>query len=86
MIRLYPSKKFKSNYKKLSPELQQIAKQKIKLLAENPGYPSLKTGKLGGTEIFYSRVNDGIRMTWQYYKDGIILRNIGSHDKTLKNP
>jgi mRNA interferase RelE/StbE len=25
-------------------------------------------------------------MTWQYYKDGILLRNIGEHDKTLKNP
>ncbi len=27
-----------------------------------------------------------IRMTWQYYKDDILLRNIGEHDKTLKNP
>lgn len=28
----------------------------------------------------------GIRMTWQYTDDGILLRNIGKHDKTLNNP
>ena len=28
----------------------------------------------------------GIRMTWQYTDDGVLLRNIGEHDKTFKNP
>jgi len=25
-------------------------------------------------------------MTWSYYEDKILLRTIGEHDKTLKNP
>ena len=28
----------------------------------------------------------GIRMTWQFTEEGILLRNIGEHDKTLKKP
>lgn len=28
----------------------------------------------------------GIRMTWEFIDDGILLRNIGEHDKTLKKP
>jgi len=27
-----------------------------------------------------------IRITWEFYEDGILLRNIGRHDKTLNNP
>jgi hypothetical protein len=27
-----------------------------------------------------------IRMTWEYFEDGILLRNIGEHDRTLKRP
>jgi len=25
-------------------------------------------------------------MTWEYFEDGILLRNIGEHDKTLNKP
>ncbi|ERM92946.1 hypothetical protein O163_02630 [Caldanaerobacter subterraneus subsp. yonseiensis KB-1] len=43
--------------------------------------------KIQGTEnIFEASITMNIRMTWQYCKDGILLRNIGEHDKTLKNP
>lgn len=28
----------------------------------------------------------GIRMTWEYSEDGILLRNIDKHDKALNNP
>jgi hypothetical protein len=27
-----------------------------------------------------------IRMTWEYTEEGILLRNIGEHNQTLKNP
>jgi hypothetical protein len=33
-----------------------------------------------------STITLGIRMTWQYIENGILLRNIEKHDETLKNP
>lgn len=54
---------------------------------QNLKHPSLRTKKTkGSSDIYEASVTTGCRMTWQYYKDGILLRNIGEHDKTLKNP
>jgi len=50
-------------------------------------HPSLRTKRVQGTQnIFEASINAGIRMTWQYIENGILLRNIGKHDETLKNP
>lgn len=58
-----------------------------KLLLENPRHPLLRTKKIRGRDdIFEAWITTDIRMTWQYTEDGILLRNIGEHDKTLKNP
>ncbi|NLT21418.1 MAG: hypothetical protein GXX82_00060 [Syntrophorhabdus sp.] len=62
-------------------------REKLGLFAENPSHPSLRTKKIKGrNEIFESSVTMSVRMTWEYYKDGVLLRNIGEHDKTLKKP
>lgn len=46
-----------------------------------------RTNKIRGQDnIFEASITMDIRMTWQYTEDGILLRNIGKHDKTLKNP
>lgn len=56
-------------------------------MLDNPQHPSLRTKKIQGQkDIFESSITKGIRITWQYIDDGIYLRNIGEHDKTLKNP
>jgi hypothetical protein len=48
---------------------------------------SLRTKKIRGKEdIFKTSINTHIRMTWNYYEGKILLRTIGEHDKTLKNP
>lgn len=81
------SDRFKENYSKLNDEIKKKVKIKLKLMAENPMHPSLRTKRIQGTEnIFEASINLNIRMTWQYVKNGIILRNIGEHDETLKNP
>jgi hypothetical protein len=52
----------------------------------NPMHPSLCTKRVQGTQnILEASVNMNIRMTWQYVESGILLRNIGEHDETLKN-
>lgn len=72
---------------KLSPQVRKITKEKIVLLKNNPMHPSLRTKKIKGSkDIFECSVSMGIRITWQYQNHDILLRSIGEHDITLKNP
>lgn len=81
------SDRFKNNYAKLNDEIKKKVKAKLKLMSENPMHPSLRTKRIQGTEnIFEASVNMSNRMTWQYVEGGVLLRNIGEHDETLKNP
>ncbi len=87
MIVIY-SENFKRNVEKLPIQVKKQLKKKLELMIENPRHPSLRTKKIKGRNdnVFEASVNMDIRITWEYYKDGIILRNIGEHDETLNNP
>ncbi|KYC49176.1 hypothetical protein L9W92_18200 [Pelotomaculum terephthalicicum JT] len=86
-MNLYYSELFADKVKQLSLEVKEVLKKKLELLMENPRHPSLRTKKIRGQErIFEASITMEIRMTWEYTEDGILLRNIGEHDKTLKNP
>ncbi len=79
--------RFKKDYKKLSQQIQKIVKEKIVIMQSNPMHPSLRTKKIKGSkDIFECSVNMGIRITWQYENQDILLRNVGEHDITLKHP
>lgn len=79
---------FIENVSKLSYEVRKFLKEKLSLMYRNPRHPSLRVKKIQGQEdIFEASISMDIRMTWQYIKkDVILLRKIGRHDKTLKNP
>lgn len=79
---------FIENVSKLSYEVRKILKEKLSLIYRNPRHPSLRVKKIQGQEdIFEASITMDIRMIWQYIKkDVILLRKIGRHDKTLKNP
>lgn len=86
-MNLYYSELFADKVKQLSPEVRGTLKKKLELLMESPRHPSLRTKKIRGQDrIFEASVTMEIRMTWEYTEDGILLRNIGEHDKTLRNP
>jgi len=86
-MNIYYSELFAAKVRQLPLEARRVLKKKLELLMENPQHPSLRTKKIQGqTSIFEVSINMDIRMTWQYTEDGILLRNIGKHDKTLKNP
>ncbi len=86
-MNLYYSELFADKVKQLPPEVRGALKKKLELLMENPRHPSLRTKKIRGQDrIFEASVTMEIRMTWEYTEDGILLRNIGEHDKTLRNP
>lgn len=81
------SDRFIERYNRLEKVIQNKVKAKLKLMSENPMHPSLRTKRVQGTEnIFEASINMSIRMTWQYVESGILLRNVGEHDETLKNP
>ncbi len=85
-MEIFFSERFKKDYKLFSDDLKKIINSKLKILAENPFHPSLRTKKIKGKEdIFEVSISMSIRMTWSYHESGILLRAIGGHDKTLKN-
>ena len=86
-MKYYYSNLFKQKTKLLEENVKKALKNKLELMEKNPKHPSLRTKKIKGTkDIYEASITMNYRMTWQYYKDGILLRNIGEHDKTLKNP
>ena len=87
MIRIRYTEYFVEKVSELSPEIKKTLKKKLSLMMENPRHPSLRAKKVWGHEdIFEASITMGLRITWQYTEDGILLRNIGEHDKALKNP
>ena len=86
-MNIYFSDLFLDGVQRLSFDAKKALKKKLDLLADNPKHPTLRTKKIKGREdIFEASVNMDIRITWEFYEDGILLRNIGRHDKTLNNP
>lgn len=86
-MNIYFSDLFLDSVKHLPIDAKKALKKKLDLLADNPKHPSLRTKKIKGSgDIFEASINMDIRMTWEFYEDGILLRNIGKYDKTLGNP
>jgi mRNA-degrading endonuclease RelE of RelBE toxin-antitoxin system len=86
-LNIYFSDLFLDSVKHLPIDAKKALKKKLDLLADNPKHPSLRTKKIKGSgDIFEASINMDIRMTWEFYEDGILLRNIGKYDKTLGNP
>ena len=86
-MKLIVSPHFQKKVSQFPQHLKEIIQTKLNLFFDNPKHPSLHSKKIQGTDgIFESRINDDIRITWEYQEDNIVLRNIGYHDPTLKNP
>ena len=81
------TERFKRAYKALSGRERERAQKAVALLLRDFRYPSLQVKRIKGTaHIWEARVSLSCRMTFQTQGDTIILRNIGEHDATLKNP
>lgn len=78
---------FKRAYKVLHSEGKQRVKDALRLLAVNVKYPSLHVKKIKGTkDIWEAHAGLDYRITFQIVQNYFILRNVGHHDSTLKNP
>ncbi|AQQ52228.1 type II toxin-antitoxin system RelE/ParE family toxin [Planococcus lenghuensis] len=81
--------RFRRSYTKLSPELQDAVDDAIRTLANGRPYPvGLRAKKMKGHKfIFEASPTMACRITFEYENpDYMILRNVGEHDVTLKNP
>ena len=74
MYKLKYTKEFERDLKKLSAAEQKQTANKLKLLMQNPFYPSLRTKKVQGLDnVFEMSVNMDIRILWRYENGVIIL-------------
>ena len=85
MYKLKYTKEFEKNLKSLTPQEQKQVANKLKLLVQNPFYPSLRTKKVQGLDnVFEMSVNMDIRILWKYENGVIILLlDIGHHKNIL---
>ncbi len=85
MYKLKYSKTFEKDLKELTPDEQKAVSRKLKLLVQNPFYPSLRTKKVQGLDnIFEMSVNMDIRILWKYENGVIILLlDVGHHKEIL---
>jgi len=85
-MKLYFTKSFEKDYKKLSAQNQKQLDKQLILLLENIKYPSLRIKKIEGYQkIWEGRISQGYRFTFQTEGDVYIIRRAGPHS-ILKNP
>ena len=85
MYKLKYTKEFEKNLKSLTKNEQKMVFNKLKLLVQDPFYPSLRTKKVQGlADVFEMSVNMDIRILWKY-EDGVIilLLDVGHHKQIL---
>jgi mRNA-degrading endonuclease RelE of RelBE toxin-antitoxin system len=85
-MKLFFTKTFIRDYRKLPLEIQETIDKQLTLLLSNPRHPSLNVKKMNDPRnIWEGRVTALYRLTFQVENDMYILRKVGTHD-TLKNP
>jgi mRNA-degrading endonuclease RelE of RelBE toxin-antitoxin system len=82
------SKRFLDAFAELPAEIQKKVDKALKLLREDPRYPSLQTKPVEGTTgIYEARVGRRHRLTYERLPgDVLYLRVVGGHDEVLRNP
>ena len=86
MLQITYSDRFRKHYKTLSDQEKQQLQNKLRLFAENPMHPSLRTKRIQGTaNLFEFSINMDIRVIWFYEGDSlVVLIDVGHHD-VLRN-
>lgn len=88
MPKIRLTRRFLKSFARLPKAVQEKIKKQIALLAENPRHPSLQTKPIQGAEgIYEARIDINYRMTYERDADDtLVLRVVGRHDETLRNP
>jgi len=75
------SQRFKKEYRNLPEEIQKTFDQKLQLLLQDMSHPSIRVKRIQGTQ---NRWEGPVTMkywfTFEFLKNGLIFRAIGTHD------
>ena len=82
--RLQLEKNFTKHYAKLTAKERGMVDNKLRILAQDPWHPSLRTKRIQGTGEFEVSVNMDIRMAIAFEGDRIIMLDVDHPDKLLK--
>ena len=86
-MRIARTARFKKAWSLLSERDKKSARKAIENLGANVNYPSLRVKKMKGTDkLWEASASHTLRITFEIDADTIVLRNIGQHDQTLKQP
>lgn len=81
------TERFRRAYRKLEQRDQARVKKALAQLIADRSYPSLRVKRVQGTHrVWEMRAGRDIRITFEIDQNTYILRNVGHHDTTLKNP
>lgn len=79
-MRIRRTDRFKKDYQKLPPEIQQRVDQKLRLLVQDFRHPSLRVHKLRGVEgLWEFSVTMNYRVIFEIEEDCLILLAVGPH-------
>jgi hypothetical protein len=79
--------KFKQRLEGKSPKDQAAILGCIAQILEDPRHIGLRTEKLRGAGVFYSRATRSKRVTWEWgEQDTIVFRNHCDHDEVPRSP
>jgi mRNA interferase RelE/StbE len=77
---------FLEAYDSLPLQERERVQRAVQRLGENWRHPGLQVKRMHGKEgLWEARVTLSLRITFQLDGDLITLRNVGAHDKTLKD-
>ncbi len=80
------SKRFKKEYNNLPKEIQKAFDEKLSLFLKQTLHPSLRVKQIQGTKNRWEgSITMKYRFTFEFRKDGVLFRAIGTHD-ILLNP
>ena len=86
-MRFRYSDRFERAYANLRQEDAERVDKTLRLLTSDLRHPGLRVKKMDGTDrIWEARVSRSIRLTFEMHGELLMLRNVGPHDATLKNP
>ena len=75
------SKRFKKIYNNLPKEIQKAFDQKLQLFLKDISHPSLRVKRIQGTKNRWEgSITMKYRFTFEFLKDGVLFRAIGTHD------
>ncbi len=75
-------------YARLPDKIKVKTQKALRLLAENPRHPSLRSKPIEGAKgLFEARVDQKYRLTFERLPADVVrIRVVGKHDEALKNP